>query len=90
MAKHQQTAHQAQTGVQPTLLMQPAVALTPEQAHEADVEALARDLYVAVAPAAQGGGRTEKYLAEQCFALASVFHEVRDARRAKLRQGGAA
>lgn len=51
-----------------------------------DVESLARDLFVAVAPT-HSGGYTPGSLAEKCFTLAEAFHAVRDKRRAKKQAG---
>jgi hypothetical protein len=66
------------------LLARPVVA-TAEELREADVEALAAQLYVEMALTHKDRGKTSEYLAKECFVLATEFVTVRDERRKAAR-----
>lgn len=56
-----------------------------DQARDAEVEALARDILVALAPT-HGGGYTPEKLTDRAFVLAKAFYQECDKRRAERRQ----
>lgn len=81
MAKQHGQGQAGQAGPA-TRTLTPVVDALDGQARDAEVEALARDLYVRVMTTGLAVGRTPNGVARDCFAKAAEFYAARDARRA--------